>query len=374
METRFVQAPLLLLAGTVALVVATPRGYAAEGAVSDPCDAVVASLREVARNAPFHARPVRFDFRDEEPALEHDLRWVSSPSAGAIVTRVTPACRAETRRGAAPAAVAAARALTEMGEPRLVDYGRRVLCVMQDPGSTHELQAWIDDDEHPMAQAVCIAELATWPDAEQQRQTIFAGRVRRIEFAWEVDPAFVAVANVARTPELLDLLVPVLADAHAHQARGYDRLRAAVCAPDDTMSADRVRACAALPAQAEHEWSRTGARPWVIRGAMTALYGGTVALSYAARDQAVSRGFATGAGVAGGILAGAAAAYCGGKAAGYSMVYPHGWELGLPASIVGGVLGGLAAHAIAAQPGARAPVTAIGLAPWYLVALHGTFE
>jgi hypothetical protein len=166
----------------------------------------------------------------------------------------------------------------------------------------------------------------------------------------------------------------VLADARAHHALGYDRLRAAVCAHDDTMSADRARVCATLPAQAEREWARAGVRPWVNRATMTVLYGGTVALTYAARDENVSRIFATGAGVLGGYVAGVTAAYFGGKAAGYSMNYPNGWELVVPASIVGGVLGGLATHAIAAPPGARAPVTAIGLAPLYIVALHATFE
>jgi hypothetical protein len=45
-----------------------------------------------------------------------------------------------------------------------------VLCAMQDPGATHELQAWVGDGDHPGARAMCVAELATWPDIEQQRK------------------------------------------------------------------------------------------------------------------------------------------------------------------------------------------------------------
>ena len=37
--------------------------------------------------------------------------------------------------------------------------------------------------------------------------------------------------------------------------------------------------------------------------------------------------------------------------------------------IAGGVLGGVAAHALAASPGARAPVTAVGFAPFPLLVL-----
>ncbi len=195
-------------------------------------------------------------------------------------------------------------------------------------------------------------------------------------FTWEVDPAVVAVANVAGTPELLEQLVPVLAEAYARHALGYDRLHAAVCAHHAAMSSNRARVCATLPAEAEHEWSRMGVRPWITRGAMTALYGGTVALTYAAREGAVSRGFATGAGVLGGYVAGIATVYLGGKAAGYPVNHQDvGFEaLMLAGAVAGGVLGGLAAHAIAAPPGARAPVTAVGLAPLYLIAFEATFE
>ncbi|HLK89861.1 MAG TPA: hypothetical protein VKZ18_08205 [Polyangia bacterium] len=195
-------------------------------------------------------------------------------------------------------------------------------------------------------------------------------------FTWEIDPAAIAAATVRATPELLERLVPALAEAYARHALGYDRLRAAVCAHDESMSSNRARACATLPVQAEDEWRRTGVRPWVNRGAMTMVYGGTIALTYAARDEEVSRGFATGAGVLAGYVAGVAAVYLGGKAADYPVDHPDvGFEaLMLAGAVTGGLLGGLAAHALTAPPGARAPVTAVGLAPLFIIAFEATFE
>ena len=373
---------MMVLAGTVALAVAAPRAHAEGDALSDPCNGVVSQLREAAAHpAPFHVGDLvgdlGFEYRRWEADLEQALVSASSPAPDATIAWVTPACRAETRRGAAPAAVAAARALTEKSEPGWVEYGRMVLCAMQDPGSTHELQAWMGDRDHPGARAVCIAALATWPNVEQQRKTILAALVRKTGvFRWEVEPAVVAAANVLGTPELHEQLVPVLADAHAHHAVGYDRLRAAVCAHDEAMSGNRARACATLPAQAEDEWRRTGVRPWLTRGALTVGYGGAVALTYATRDKEVSRGFATAAGVVGGWVTGIAAIYLGGKAVHYDVDHPDvGFEALMVAGFVAGsVLGGIGAYRLAAPPGARAPVTAVGLAPLYITAFEATFE
>jgi hypothetical protein len=378
METRFSGAPMLVLAATVALAVAVPRAYAEGDAVSDPCNGVFSQLREAAAHpAPFHCADLGFEYHRSEADLEQALFSAWSPGAEATIAPVTPACRAETRRGAAPAAVAAARALTEKSERGWVDSGRMVLCAMQDPGSTHQLEAWMGDGDHPGARAVCVAELATWPDVEQQRKTIFAGLARKTGvFTWEVDPAAVAAANVIGGSELLEQLVPVLADAHRHHALGYDRLRAAVCVHDEGTSGNRARACSTLPVEAEHEWRRTGLRPWLTRGALTVGYGGAVALTYATRDQEFSRGFATTAGVVGGFVTGVAAVYLGGKAVNYDVNHPDvGFEaLTIAAFIVGSVLGGIGAHTLAASPGARAPVTAIGLAPLYVTAFEATFE
>lgn len=224
---------------------------------------------------------------------------------------------------------------------------------------------------------MCIAELATWPGVEQQRQTILAALVRKTGvFTWEVDPAVVAAANVIGTSELREQLVPVLADAYAHHALGYDRLRAAVCAHDEAMSGNRARECSTLPSQAEQEWRRTGVRPWLTRGALTVGYGGAVALTYATRDKEVSRGFATAAGVVGGFVTGIAAVYYGGKAVNYDVDHQDvGFEALMVAGFVAGsVLGGIGAYTLAAPPRARAPVTAAGLAPLYILAFEATFE
>ena len=151
---------------------------------------------------------------------------------------------------------------------------------------------------------------------------------------------------------------------------------AAVCAHDEATSGNRARERSTPPAQAEHEPLRTGVRPWLTRGALTVGYGGAVALTYATRDREVSRGLATAAGVVGGFVTGIAAVYFGGKAVNYDVNHQDvGFEaLMIAGLVVGSVLGGIGAHTLAAPPGARAPVTAVGLAPLYITAFEATFE
>lgn len=269
--------------------------------------------------------------------------------------------------------------LLQRSDATSVDRDRMVLCTRQEPGVLAELGAWMADEDHPLARAVCVAELATWPGAEVARRTILAGAVRRPEGgSWEIDPAIVAAANVMGTFELREELVPVLAEAHAHHAIGYDRLRAALCAKDAAMSGDRARVCSTLPAQAEDGWRRNGPRAWLIRGFLTIDYGAAIAASIAARDSEAGRPIATVAGVAGGWVAGIVAAHYGGVAGGLDAGKGEtsvGFEgLIIGGSIVGGVLGGLAAHALAASPGARVPLTVIGLAPLYVISVASTFQ
>jgi len=270
-------------------------------------------------------------------------------------------------------------AALERSDATSVDRARMVRCTRQDPGVLAELGAWMADEDHPLARAACVAELATWPGAEVARRTILAGAVRRPEGGpWEIDPAIAAAANVMGTSELREELVPVLAEAHAHHAMGYDRLRAALCAKEATMSGDRARVCATLPAQAEDGWRRNGPRAWLIRGFLTIDYGAAIAASIAARDSEAGRPIATVAGVAGGWVAGIVAAHYGGVAGGLDAGKGEtsvGFEgLIIGGSIVGGVLGGLAAHALAASPGARVPLTVIGLAPLYVISVASTFQ
>src|SRR5262249_13057706 len=140
-----------------------------------------------------------------------------------------------------------------------IDRGRAVLCTMQDPASVRDLAAWMADPDHAEARAVCASELARWPGAEPLRGPIFAGALG-VREGWltrsEIDPAVVAAAYARGTPRMREHLVPVLADAYAHQALGYDRLRKAVYADDAATSSARARACSTLPVQAEDEWRR----------------------------------------------------------------------------------------------------------------------
>ena len=366
--------------GMFVLAVAASPARAEGEPVTGPCDEVVTYPR-----APTAYRPqepmqdLGGEYHRSEAALELRLLGGRGLSPDATVARGTPACRAEARREAAPAAIAAARALTERSDSASVDRGRVVLCTMQDPGVLAELGGWMADEDHPLARAVCVAELATWPGAEVVRRTILAGAVRRPEGnSWEIDPAIVAAANVMGSSEVREELVPVLAEAHAHHAIGYDRLRAGLCAEDATMSGNRARACSTLPAQAEDGWRRNGARAWLIRGFLTVDYGAAIAASIAARDSEAGRPLATVAGVAGGLVAGVVAAHYGGVAGGLDDGKGErsvGFEgLIIGGSIVGGVLGGLAAHALAASPGARVPVTVLGLAPLYVISIASTFQ
>ena len=179
------------------------------------------------------------------------------------------------------------------------------------------------------------------------------------------------------TSELREQLVPVLVEANARHAARYDRLRAALCV-DSAMSGDRMRACAALPAGAEERWRWNSPKAWVIRGFLTLDYGAAIALSVATRDVSAGRPLATVAGAAGGFMVGDIAAVGGAMAGGllHDGREPDAGAYFLIAgsSIVGGVLGGLATHALAASPGARVPLTVLGFAPLYVFSVAATFD
>jgi hypothetical protein len=368
---------VILLAGTAEARPVETAGEAGAG----PCDALVAYLRDaLAGRAPVVAEYFDREYHSRESRLEDRLRSTSPTTPPAYAALVTPACRAETRRGAAPAAPAAARAWTQRPERGWIDRGRIVLCTMQDPGSLDELATWLADLDHPEARAVCVSELATWPGAEPRPVPILAGAVRQTRSfrePWEIDEAVVAAANAMGTPELREELVPVLAAAHARHAVGYDRLRVAVCTNDGAMSVDRARACSTLPTEAEREWPPNERSPWPVRVGATALYAYALAAAFDGRDHDASRKVATAAGVGGGAMAAL-------TAVAVVSVHLHlsddeanslGFEsVILGSAIAGGVLGGLSAHALAASPGARGPVTAVGLAPLYIFTIAMTIE
>jgi hypothetical protein len=359
-----VHAFALLFASALASAAAPAR---AEGETdAGPCDDLVAYLGEALGG------PIPRLAGAQEPwyeAWERRLEGLLRSTRGdtmprAFVTRVTPACRAATRHGAAPTAAAAARALTQRREPGWVDRGRILLCTMQDPGSLDDVADWIADPVHAAAQAVCASELATWPGAEPLRDPIFERAVRKLTFGWEIDPAVVAAANVMGTRELREQLVPVLVSAYAHRALGYDRLRDAVCTEDSDMSIERGRACSTLPAGVEAEWPRSEpTRRWLAKGAATGVFAGAITAAALERNHEAGRAIATGAGVPLGASLGLALAPPVSREPGSATT-----ELrSIVCAVVGGLVGGLATDALSAKPSARATVTAVALAPVYLV-------
>lgn len=365
---HWAQVPVFALACAFVLALAAVPARAEGEAGTGPCDGLVAYLREtLAGPPPPFAKDLDSDYFRRESYLEGRLRSTLPMMPPAYTARVTPACRAETRRGAAPEATAAARAWTQRPEVGWIDRGRILLCTMQDSTVLGELPAWMADVDHDEARAVCASELATWPGAGPSRGPILAHALRRHSGNWpdnwEIDTAIVAAANAMGTPEVREQLVSVLATARARQAVGYDRLRAAVCTDDGMMSADRVRACSTLPAQAEDDWRQQRKRTdlWAVRIAGTASYATLTALALDQKDGpniATAAGVFAGAMVGGGVLGGVVGMSTGDKvkAGGASIA----------GAIAGGVLGGMAAHALADSPGARAAVTAVGFAPLYL--------
>jgi hypothetical protein len=373
----------LAFAAALIVAVGSPPARAEQTVAAQPCDALAAGLRRaIEHRAPSPLQDLGFEYHRWEREIESALQEMGDVTPATSIAGVTPACRAETRRGAAPAAVAAARALVTRSEPGWIDRGRMVLCAMQDPAALGEVGAWMSDEDYPAARAVCAAALATWPGAEPLRRSILAGAVHRTRLRspgrWQIDPAVVAGAAAIGGPELLEWLAQALTEAHAHHALGYDRLRAAVCSADGALSNDRARVCSTLPAQPDDDWPASEADRWLTRGALTVGYGGVVAMSFATRDAAAGRTVATAAGIAGGYVTGCAAAYYGGRAGGLDDGHRQP-DVGFEALMLGGitagaVIGGLTAHALAGPPGARAPVTAVGLVPLYLLTFAATFD
>jgi hypothetical protein len=363
-------------AHTFALLIASALAVAAAPARADgetdagQCDDLVAYLREaLGRPVPRLAFAQEPWYRAWEARLEGLLSSTYDQTGPrAFVARVTPACRAAARRGAAPEAAAAARALTQRPESGWVDRGRVLLCTMQDPASIGDVAAWIADPLHAAAQAVCTAELATWPGAALLRGPIFARAVRKRGFGWEIDPPVVAAANVMGTPDLREQLVPVLVSAYAHHALGSDRLRDAVCTEDAEMSNERARACSTLLAGVEQEWPQSGSTArWLAKGAATAVFAGAVTAAALERNHEAGRVIATGAGVPLGAMWGISLATAAGRDRSRERESVNTKVRSVVGAVVGGLVGGLATDALSAKPRARAPVTAVALAPVYLV-------
>ena len=224
--------------------------------------------------------------------------------------------------------------------------------------------------------------------ADTELDPRLAGAVRRRQtFAvrWEIDKTVIAAAEAPGAPQVRDELVPVLVTAHARHAAGYDRLRAALCTEDGMMSRDRARACSTLPPGLEDGWRRSDhIEQWMVRGVATAAYAGAITAAAVERDESVGRGIATAAGVPVGaavgifVLSGVANEVVDRKHAGAGSYSPRDKIVaacfGIGGAIAGSVAGGWVAHALAASPGSRVPVTAVGLAPVYLTTLVITLD
>jgi hypothetical protein len=367
----------LALMGICAVAIAPRPARAQDWVLPAPCDDLVVYLRTAL------ADPVPYPLRDGsgmiperelEKRLEDRLTSSWHSESRAYTSRVTPLCRAQTRRGAALEA-AAGRAWTHRTERGWSDRGRILLCTMQDPASLDEVAGWMDDPSSPDVRAICASELATWPAADGIRGAIFARAVQKRGFGWAVDHAVVAAANVMGTSELREQLVPVLATAHEHHARGYDRLRDGVCTDDGKMSAERTRACATLPDGAEDEWPQSGRTArWLVKGAATAVLAGAVTAAAVEGRNETGRAVATGAGVpmgAGlGLTIAGIAMYAErdpGQMKRSDSTGSKVWgTVGLlGGAVAGGVAGAMVAHHYAASPGECVAVTAVALAPVY---------
>ncbi|HEY7373819.1 MAG TPA: sterol desaturase family protein [Polyangia bacterium] len=364
-----------------AFMLVSAAAHAAGARDRGACDELVTYLRAaLAGPAPVVVDQSDPDYSVRESRLEESLRSTSPTMPQAYAMRVTPACRAVTRRGAAPEAIAAARGLSERREAGWIDRGRILLCTMQDPDSRGDVTGWMADPEHAEARAVCASALATWPAAERQRAAIFARAYRASGSRWEIDPAVVAAANVMGTFELREELLSVVDRAQWREARGYDRLRAGVCTDDGAMSVDRARACATLPAVAEDEWQRHRAQMrWVARGVTTFLYASATTAAFLEPDDGARRDIATVAGVLGGVTIVDTAIALVATARHVSPDDPteeafRFKEAMVGGMIAGGIAGGLVAHSIAASPRARGPVTAAALAPLYVISITMTFD
>jgi len=359
------------LASAALLDLAAGPARAENEAGPRPCVALVDDLRKaLAEPAPVLARGLETDRRLPESHLKGRLRLTLPTMPPAYTAQVTLGCRAGTCGLTEPAATMATRAWTQRRE---IGFG-----TVQDLATLGEVAASRAEGNHPEARAVTASELTTRPRALLSGALLASAiRLRQGHYweTWYVDPDVVAQANAMGTPELREQLVSVLAAAHAHRAVGYDQLHAAVCTNDGTMSSDRAHACSTLPTEAEEEWRRSDRRnQWLVMGGATAIYAGAVTTALVERDRQTGRVIATATGVADGVFVGVVVgtiaahpflnctrSVC--KAAGYAAIVAGG--------IAGGVLGGHWAHGLA--PSARAPVTAVGLAPLPLITFVMTF-
>jgi hypothetical protein len=157
--------------------------------------------------------------------------------------------------------------------------------------------------------------------------------------------------------ELANAAGPLLLEAKARQASGFDALRASLCEP--VPRGPLAQSCAQSKPLEEQGWKRSGEvrTKLICLGIATAVVGGLGTLAYVDRDGDGGRAIAIGSGIVGGGALGfgltkAAAAGGGIPAAALFML------VAVPATVLGSVAGGLVATKASEQPGAARFATA----------------
>jgi hypothetical protein len=258
------------------------------------------------------------------------------------------------------------------------ELGRTFTCAFSEGVPPPEIADWMTSQELPLARATCLTQLPRWPGGEAAFAAALENAVRLApNGGWEIDPALLAAVQATEAPDLRGRLGPTLRAAQARRAHGYDTLRAAACPKGAADPPELRSACAAASRSSEKSWmadhDRGGAVAAVV--AATAIVGGTVAAAHAWRNDGFGRGIATGAGVVGGMTAGAGLG---------SLIvlrsHPSKSEgetiaaLILGGALAGGILGGVAAYHLAEEPDARLPVAVAGLALPYLLTIAIAFK
>ncbi len=299
---------------------------------------------------------------------------------------VSDACRQQVRRGEAPALIALLRGWTARTD--WAELAWIFECAIEDPGVLPVIEKWIASKDQPRGRSVCLARLSTWPGADEARGKVFGNLIRHEKDRWWVEPALAAALyDSPPGSSLREWSTTALREAAGHHASGFDDLRRTLCTQtDDSRSSTRTQACAETASLSETSW-RVSERPAsgqdkprsrapVVIGAT--VVAGLIAGAYFGRTSDAGLAIATGAGALGGATLGLTlsgtlilgTASGGGKR-------PDDGALPLILSlsaITGGILGGIGAHAWAASPSARAPVTAGGLAFPFLVTMIVAFN
>jgi hypothetical protein len=289
------------------------------------------------------------------------------------IALVGDACRERIHRGELPDVLTLIRRWASQPEPEWRDLGQRFSCATEDPEALPEVAAWLSSTASELTRAVCIARLPYWPNAARARHDVFQDLVRQTDGIWQVDSGALLAAQKNDSVALRDLLVPAIATGKERRAVGAEALEKRVCSDLRGASPERQRLCAEGASQQPEKPQQVTHTP-IPKPALDILagvaVGGLIAGTYVARESNVGRGIATASGVLGGAVIGlgigALPAYIYGMKARNDHTTPAFLIAG---SVVGGVLGGLAAYAVSASPSARAPTTAAGLALPFLVVI-----